>query len=117
MQNTSFIHADIFFFVSTIALVVVSIGIIVALVYGIKILRNVRDFTNIAKEEGYDLLRDLRDLRSVLRDEGVKWKSVVDLIRGFFVRDSKKETSKTKKRKQKNKLDEVIEKEEVESTL
>lgn len=84
MATNSLIHADIFFFISTIALVVVSIGLIIALVYSIKILKNVSDISAKVKEEGERIVSDVRELRHVLRNEGLKWKGVAGLIRGFF---------------------------------
>lgn len=86
MPNDSIIHADIFFFISTIALVGISIGICIALYYLIKILRNVREFSDIVKAEGSEIVADVRKARLALRDEGMKWKHVVDLIRNFFIR-------------------------------
>lgn len=91
-MSTSFIHADIFFFVSTIALMAIAAGIIWALVYVIGILKNVRDVTDRAKVEWGEIILDARKLRAALRDEGVKWKHVVDLVRTFFVRDTMKKT-------------------------
>ena len=90
MPNESLIHADIFFLISTIALIVITIGISAALFYGIKILRNVRDITDRAREESYEVLADIQSLRRGLRDEGVKWKHVAGLARGFFVRKGSK---------------------------
>jgi len=90
MPNESFIHADIFFFISTIALVLISIGIVVVLVYVIKILRNVGEISDKIKTESGEIVADLKKLRASLRDEGVKWKHVTDLIRTFFMRKSKK---------------------------
>lgn len=95
MPTSSFIHADIFFFVSTVALVLITAALIWALVYVIGILKNVRDITDRAKAEWSDIVVDVRKLRAALRDEGVKWKHVVDLVRNFFVRDSVKKTKKT----------------------
>jgi hypothetical protein len=85
MPNESLIHADIFFFISTIALVLISAGICVALFYAIRILRDVREFSDLAKAEGVELLADLKKLRANLRDEGIKWKHVAGLVRTFFV--------------------------------
>jgi|SRR5581483_340811 len=90
MGNPSLIHADIFFFISTIALLIISAGIITALVFIVGILKNVRDMTDRAKAEWGEIVVDVRKLRAALRDEGVKWKHVVDLVRNFFVRDSVK---------------------------
>ena len=90
MPNESLIHADIFFFISTIALVLISIGVIIASVYVIKILKNVKEVTDKINAESTELVSDLKKLRANLRDEGVKWKHVADLARNFFVRKGKK---------------------------
>ncbi len=85
-MTQSFIHADIFFFVATIALALISLGIVIAFVYAIGILRNVRDMTDRARQEWDEIVSDSRKFRGALRDEGMKWKHVVDLVRNFFVR-------------------------------
>jgi hypothetical protein len=90
MPNQSLIHADVFFFISTIALVIISAGLGVAIFYLIKILRNVREFSDKAKEEGFEMLSDLKKLRAGLRDEGIKWKHVATLVRSFFGRKAEK---------------------------
>jgi hypothetical protein len=90
MPNESLIHADIFFFISTIALVLISIGIVIALYYGIKILKNVREVTDKVNDESSEIIADIKKLRAGLRDEGVKWKHVAGLVRTFFVRKGKK---------------------------
>ncbi|MBI5134194.1 MAG: hypothetical protein HZA81_02295 [Candidatus Taylorbacteria bacterium] len=89
MPNESLIHADIFFFISTVALVLISIAIVVASVYVIKILRNVKEVTDKMNAESSEIISDLKKLRANLRDEGVKWKHVADLARNFFVRKGK----------------------------
>jgi hypothetical protein len=90
MPNESLIHADIFFFISTIALVVISIGLSIALYYGIQILRNVRDVSERVRDESEEVLSDVKKLRHALRDEGIKWRHVADLARNFFIRKGKK---------------------------
>jgi len=90
MPNESLIHADIFFFISTIALVVISIGLCIALFYAIKILRTVREIAEKVQKESEEALNDIRRLRHELRDEGMKWKHVADLARHFFMRKGSK---------------------------
>jgi hypothetical protein len=97
MPNESLIHADVFFFISTIALVIISVGIIIALAYGIKILRNVKEISERVKEESVEILADVKTLRHALRDEGLKWKHVIDLVRNFFVRKGNKVKKMTDK--------------------
>lgn len=90
MPNESLIHADAFFFISTVALVVLSIGAAVALYYLIKILRNARDVSDRIKAESSEIAADIRKLRAVMKEEGVKWKTIAQMIRSFFMRDTKK---------------------------
>lgn len=96
--STSLIHADIFFFISTISLVLITAGLVIAFVYLIGILKNVREITDRAKLEWSDIVFDIKKLRAALRDEGIKWKHVVDLARNFFVRDSEKKVKKAVKK-------------------
>jgi hypothetical protein len=93
-MSSSFIHADIFFFISTISLIIITAGFVLVFVYVLGILRNVRDITDRAKAEWSEIVIDIRKLRIALRDEGVKWKHVVDLVRNFFVRQPAKKIKK-----------------------
>jgi len=60
---TDFLKADIFFFVATIATIVLAILVIIALVYFIRILKNVDDISETAKEEAHKLAGDIEGLR------------------------------------------------------
>ncbi|HEY0908153.1 MAG TPA: hypothetical protein VGE35_02275 [Candidatus Paceibacterota bacterium] len=90
MPNESLIHADIFFFISTIALVLISIGIAIALFYAIRILRDASEVSEKIRTESGEIVSDLKKLRANLRDEGIKWKHVVGLVRTFFMRKATK---------------------------
>lgn len=76
------IHADIFFFISSVALVLVAVGVIIALVYVIKILRNVSAVSDKVKEESGEILDDLKSLRGTIKKEGFK----LSYIGNFFKR-------------------------------
>jgi len=103
MQDQSFIQADIFFFVSTIALVIISIGIVVALFYLIKVLRNAREISEVVKEEGKAIISDVRRARFTLHAEGSKWGGFLSSIRDFISRktsyDNEKKTKTSRKSK------------------
>lgn len=86
MPNESLIHADVFFFISTIALVVLSIGFGIALFYVIRILRDAGEIADKFKAESGEIVADSKRLRAALRDEGVKWGHVIGLVRCFFMR-------------------------------
>ncbi len=63
------VHADIFFFVTTIAIVILSLAALIALVYLIIILRNLKDFSKRAKEEGMAVLDDVTSVRHFVKEK------------------------------------------------
>ncbi|MFA6095952.1 MAG: hypothetical protein WC767_03890 [Candidatus Paceibacterota bacterium] len=84
MPNESLIHADIFFFISTIALGIISIAIIICSVYIIRTLSDIRFIISRWKEENEYLIRDARAFRDAVRSEGIRWKYIADKITAFF---------------------------------
>jgi hypothetical protein len=99
MPNESLIHADVFFFISTIALVVLSIGSGIALFYVIRILRDAGDVAEKIKAESGEIVADSKRLREALRDEGVKWGHIIGLVRGFFMRQPERRPARKAKAK------------------
>ncbi len=87
MENL--IHADIFFFISTIALVLISIGIVISLVYVIRILRNVSEVSDKVKEESSEILSDMKELRGTIKQEGFKMGYVVRFFKNMFGRKTR----------------------------
>lgn len=65
-----FIKADIFFFITSIAVVLVTVGVIIALYYIVRILRNVKDVTERVDEGSKILAEDFSELRSDLKAKG-----------------------------------------------
>ena len=61
------LKSDIFFVVSTFAVLVVAVGICVVLIYAIQILRDARKLSKAVKEEGEEILEDVRTVRSSLK--------------------------------------------------
>ncbi len=83
------IHADIFFFVSTLSLVFVTVGLIVALIYVIKILRNVSDVSSKVKEEGTEIIADIKGLRGSIKSQGFGLRAVKEVVKKIFSRRKK----------------------------
>ena len=73
-METSIYKADIFFVVTTVAVIVFSIGFIIAIFYVIRILRDLKEFSSKARDEGEKIVDDVRLLR-----EGMESKSVLFL--------------------------------------
>jgi len=86
---SSLVHADIFFFVTTIAVVVVAAALTVVLIYLAKILHDMRKVTEQVREETILFRKDISDLREQVRNEGFKLRSFFDTIAAFFGRRKK----------------------------
>ena len=78
------IHADIFFFVTTITVIVVGIAIIVALIFVILILRNLYKLSATVKNEADLIADDIDAMRA--RVHGLSWSIAFSLFRKLFRR-------------------------------
>ena len=83
------IHADIFFFITSIFVVFLTVGFGIALVYIIPILKDMRHLSALAREEGDKLTQDIDDLRGAVKEEGMKAKSILDYFLALFMRRQK----------------------------
>jgi hypothetical protein len=92
------IHADIFFFVTTIAVVVVAIALTVALIYLAKVLSDLRDITRQVKEETVLFREDIKGLRGDIKKEGFR----VERLMMFFGNMFKKIKARSTKIKTEN---------------
>jgi uncharacterized protein YoxC len=88
------IHADIFFFISTIALVFISLALIIALMYLIKILRNVSEVSEKVKEESMEIIDDVKHLRHDIKHEGFRLGSLFSFFTTLFKRSRRKKHEK-----------------------
>ena len=84
------IKSEIFFFITSIAVVILTILLGMAAVYLIRILRNVDDISKKAKDEAALIKEDVADLRQNIRDEGIKVKSFVNFFKKIKGRRPKK---------------------------
>jgi uncharacterized protein YoxC len=87
--------ADIFFFVTTIAVIAVTICLIYAAYYLIRILRNVDAISEEVKNESQLVREDIQDLRANIREEGMKVKHFTQFFSGI----SGKRATRAKKEK------------------
>ena len=78
------IHADLFFFVTTIVVVVVGIAFTIALVYLAKVLSDIKAVTQQVKEETILFREDIKELRSDIKKEGFRAERLFMFFRNFF---------------------------------
>ena len=80
------IHADIFFFVTTIVVILVALGVIIALYYVIRILRTVSQVSETVKNESEEIVKDVHALRGEIKKEGVKFMTFGTFFKKIFRR-------------------------------
>ena len=78
------IHADIFFFISTIATVIIAISIVIALIFVILILKNLRQISETVKTEAGHIAEDMDDLR--VKAHSFSWIMAFELFKKFFIK-------------------------------
>jgi len=89
------IHADIFFFITSIAVVLATLSIGVISFYVVRILRDVKDITEEARREVRHIVSDVSELREDLKEEGKGLLSKASILGNFITR--KVTTRKRKK--------------------
>ena len=75
-----FLKQDIFFFVTTIAVVVLAILLAILIIYIIKISKDVKYISNKAKTETDLISNDLSELRQNVKDKGAKLKYFISFF-------------------------------------
>ncbi|GMQ95101.1 MAG: hypothetical protein BMS9Abin13_211 [Patescibacteria group bacterium] len=93
------IQMDIFFFITSIAIIVLTIFFVTALVYVIRILKNVRDISNVVKKESDFLSQDFAELRANVRKEGAKVKHFTSFAHDVYKRNVKERKNKKNRKK------------------
>ena len=72
MENI--IKTDIFFFITSIAAVVFTIGVVIVAVYVVRILRDMKHISKKVSEEGDKIIGDVEYLREAAKAEGGEYK-------------------------------------------
>ena len=95
------VHADIFFFITALAVVLVAGALLVALYFFIGILRDVRAIAAKVRKTSDELERDFERLRLEVKSEGMRVKTVFDIFLGFLQRYMTRAASSAPKRRKK----------------
>lgn len=90
---SSILKSDIFFFITSVAVVVISIGVIIALFYVVRILRDLKELSHKAKEEGGRIIDDMKIFRESTRTSGFKLANLLALL-GFVKKVRRKSSPK-----------------------
>jgi hypothetical protein len=88
---SDFLKMDVFFVVSTVAVVIVGVLFCIALFYVIRILRTADRISEEFADEAHLVRADIRDMRASVRAEGFKWRHVSGLFRRLLTGRSKRD--------------------------
>ena len=94
---TEVVHADIFFVITAVAVVLISLALLVVLYFVIHILPDIRAVTAKVRKASDELERDFERLRSEVKNEGLKVKTVFDIVLGFVHRQVERPRARRKK--------------------
>ncbi len=80
---------DVFFFITSIAVIILTALLVAVFVYAIKILNDVKYIAKKAKSETDLLAEDLRELRENVKTEGSKLKSFSKFFSSVYKRSKR----------------------------
>ncbi len=80
---STLIQADIFFFVTTVSVVLITGAVLWGAYHVVGILRDVRAIAAKVRKASDDLEQDFEALRAQVKTEGVKVRGIIDLLIGF----------------------------------
>ena len=78
------LQTNIFFFITAVAVVVVGVALTVALVYVVRILRDVQHISEIIRKESDTFRDDVAVLRASVKEEGMKFKHFLTFVAALF---------------------------------
>jgi hypothetical protein len=87
------LKSDVFFFVTTICVIVATIALVFLMIYAISILVDVKHVSKKIKEESEEFINDAREMRVSIKEKGTSLMGVLSLIFG----NKKRDTSRKKK--------------------
>lgn len=77
----SLIHADVFFFVTTIAVVLVGAALTAVLIYLVFILRDIKTILRSARDEAQEFIADARRFRERIKEQGASLGQLLSFFR------------------------------------
>jgi hypothetical protein len=83
-MNSSFIHADIFFYITTIAVVIFTVLLIILFFYIIKIARHLEKTASKIRKESERVIEDISFVRESIEDQGGRALSFAKFLFGSF---------------------------------
>ncbi len=84
-MKSSFIHADIFFYITSLAVIILTTLLIILFYYLVKVARHMEHAARRFREEGDQILDDVSAIRESFEEGGGKIISVLKFVFGSFL--------------------------------
>ena len=94
------IHADIFFFITTCALVLLTIILAIVFSYGVFIAKNINHIVKRIKEQSDNISEDIEVARQKIKDQGLKFASIIAFIKSLSIFNSIRKSRKKSTKKE-----------------
>ena len=88
-MNNDFYQMHVFFFISSVGFALLTLVLVVALIYIIKILRDIKYISQKAKNEADILSGELSELRQNVREQGAKLKYFTSFFNSVYKKSKK----------------------------
>lgn len=92
MENI--IQADIFFFITSVAVIVFTICSIIVMIYVTRILRDMKHISKMMSQESDKIVSNIGSLRETIEEEGAKVKTIASFFLNLFTHRRKKGNTK-----------------------
>ncbi len=89
----TYLKADLFFFITAVAVVLLTFFLVAVLYYVIQLVRNLRDISQTAKTESELVSKDLGELRQNVREQGLKFKHFSQFFSSIYSRNKRRSRS------------------------
>ena len=99
---STLIHADIFFFVTTIAVVLIASLFIVVIIYVVRILNDLHYISGVVRKETDLIAADIEEMREDMKGQGF-FQGLYSVILGLFRARKRSEVKKPHNSKDKKK--------------
>lgn len=87
------VKSDVFFFITTVAVIIVTVLLAMVLVRFFQVLGNVKSISEKANEEVENIKGDFQKVRNHVQDHGLRLVDIINFFKGF----TKSKTAKEKK--------------------
>lgn len=78
------IKSDIFFFITSIAVVVIAVLLTILIIYLIKVSKDIKYISQKAKTEADNIIQDVSTLRTNIKEQGSKVKDLAGIFSHFY---------------------------------